>query len=130
TWSSSNAAVATVDAAGLSKAVGAGSAAITATAGGKRGLAQLVVVAVAPGTVKDLAVGAATDTSATLSFTEVDDGTGKPASYDVRAAVHPLTWWSAASVARGTCATPVAGTAIGAKRSCTVLGLVASTAYD
>jgi len=84
-----------------------------------------------PAGVTDLAVAATTDTSATLSFTEVDDGTGAPASYDIRFLPTPLVWGGAVpSVKRGTCATPVAGTAIGARRSCTVLGLTTGTAYD
>ena len=84
-----------------------------------------------PAGVTDLAVAAATDSSATLTFTEVDDGTGTPASYDIRLAPTPLVWGgSVPSVKRGTCATPVAGTAIGARRACTVLGLTTGTAYD
>ena len=84
-----------------------------------------------PAGVTDLAVAATTDTSATLSFTEVDDGVGGPASYDIRLAPTPLVWGGTVpSVKRGTCATPVAGTAIGARRSCTVLGLTTGTAYD
>jgi hypothetical protein len=85
----------------------------------------------APGTVSDLKVAGLTDTSATLSFTEVNDGTGKPASYDVRYVVGTtMAWGGTPSAGRGTCATPMAGTAIGAKRSCSVLGLSASTAYS
>jgi len=73
-----------------------------------------------PAGVTDLAAAAMTDTSATLTFTEVDDGTGGPANYDIRVAPTPLVWGGTApSVKRGTCATPVAGTAIGAKRTCT-----------
>src|SRR2546429_5924839 len=34
------------------------------------------------------------------------------------------------SVSRGTCATPVAGKSMGAKRTCTVLGLSAGTTYS
>src|SRR2546430_906552 len=84
-----------------------------------------------PAGVTDLAVAAVTDSSATLTFTEVDDGTGTPASYDIRLAPTPLVWGgSVPSVKRGTCATPVAGTAIGARRACTVLGLTTGTAYD
>src|SRR5439155_737007 len=83
-----------------------------------------------PAGVTDLAVAAATDSSATLSFTEVDDGVGGPASYDIRLAPTPLVWGGTVpSVKRGTCATPVAGTAIGARRSCTVLGLTTGTTY-
>src|SRR5438445_5553231 len=82
------------------------------------------------GTVLNLAVASATDSSLTLSFTEVDDGTGQPASYDVRYAVGALSWGSAPSVTSGTCATPVVGSAIGAQRSCTVLGLTPATGYQ
>src|SRR5207253_1998147 len=70
----------------------------------------------APGTVNDLAVSAVTDTSITLSFTEVSGGAGLPASYDVRYATKPLTWWLASAANRGTCATPIAGTTVGTRR--------------
>ncbi|PYP71541.1 MAG: hypothetical protein DMD41_12035, partial [Gemmatimonadetes bacterium] len=83
-----------------------------------------------PGTVTDLAVAGVTDTALTLAFTEVSDGTGQPASYDVRYAVGTLSWSAAPSVGRGSCTTPVAGSVIGAKRSCTVLGLTAATGYQ
>ncbi|HXO86778.1 MAG TPA: hypothetical protein VN803_14750 [Gemmatimonadales bacterium] len=75
-------------------------------------------------------MSATTDTSATLTFTEVNDGSGQPARYDVRYAVAPLSWGSAPDVTRGTCTVPVAGTAIGATRSCSVLGLDASKEYQ
>jgi hypothetical protein len=48
----------------------------------------------------------------------------------VRYAVGTISWSSASAVTRGSCATPVAGTAIGAKHTCTVLGLAASTGYQ
>jgi hypothetical protein len=83
-----------------------------------------------PGTVTDLSVASVTSNSATLSFTEVDDGTGQPAKYNVRYAVAPIAWGSATDVTQGTCATPVLGTAIGASRTCTVAGLASSTTYD
>ena len=83
-----------------------------------------------PAAVSDLAVQGTTSSSATLSFTQVDDGMGQPASYEIRYAVTPLSWGSAASVASGTCATPVTGGAIGATFSCTVLGLSPSTSYN
>jgi hypothetical protein len=83
-----------------------------------------------PGTVTDLSVASVTSNSATLSFTEVDDGTGQPAKYNVRYAVAPIAWGSATDVTQGTCATPVLGTAIGASRTCTVVGLASSTTYD
>ncbi len=128
-WTSSNPAVATVSGGGLETAVGGGSATITATSEGVSGKAAAGVTITKPGAVSDLTVVAVTDTSATLSFTQVTDGSGQPASYDVRYAVTPLSWGSALSVARGACASSVAGTAIGAKRTCTVPGLSAATGY-
>src|SRR3989475_7233916 len=41
-----------------------------------------------------------------------------------------LTWWLATSGTQGSCATPVAGSAIGWKRPCTVLALAAGTTYS
>jgi len=83
-----------------------------------------------PGTVNDLAVAGVSDSSVTLSFTEVTDGTGLPASYEMRFATGTISWPAASDVTRGSCTTPVAGTAIGARRTCTVLGLTQSTAYQ
>jgi hypothetical protein len=131
TWASSNPGVATVSASGLATGVTVGSSTISATAEGKNGQATLTVMALAPpGTVNDLSAAVTSDSSGTLSFTEVSDGTGHPASYDVRFSTAPISWGSAGSVVRGTCATPLAGTLIGAKRSCTVLGLAPATTYN
>lgn len=130
TWTSTNPSVASVSGTGLETGVGAGTTTITATSGGISGSAAITVNPIAPGTVSDLVIAAKTDTSVTLSFTEVNDGTGKAANYDIRFAPGTISWGSAANVSRGTCATPVAGTGIGAKRTCTVLGLAASTAYQ
>jgi hypothetical protein len=112
-----------------------GSYAVTAAedAGSLDGTAGMAVTAPppssVPGTVTDLALAGVTDNSVTLAFTEVSDGTGQPASYDVRYAPSPISWGSATSVTGGTCATPLRGSTIGAKRTCTVLGLSAATAY-
>src|SRR5438128_7798086 len=132
TWASSNTAVAPVNGSGLVSGVAAGPATITATSEGKSGTAALTVTATVtnPGTVTDLAVAGVTDTALTLAFTEVSDGTGQPASYDVRVGGGTLSWSAAPSVGRGSCTTPVAGSVIGAKRSCTVLGLTAATGYQ
>jgi hypothetical protein len=67
-----------------------------------------------------------------LSFTEVTDGSGRAASYDMRYVAGSTLSWGASvpSVTRGTCATPVTGTTIGVKRSCTVLGLKPGTTYS
>ncbi len=85
-----------------------------------------------PGTVADLAVATSSDNAVTLGFTEVDDGTGHAATYQMRYALNPIDggWGSATVVTRGTCSAPLAGTTIGAHRSCTVQGLAAGTTYD
>src|SRR5438128_6059818 len=134
-WASSNAGVVTVSGSGLLSAAAPGSATITATSGTVQGAAAITVIApvlAAPGTVSDLKVAGATDTVVTLLFTEVNDGSGRPATYDVRyVSGSTLSWGgSTPSVPRGTCATPLTGTTIGAKRSCTVLGLKAGTTYS
>ncbi len=130
TWASSNAAVATVTGNGLEAGLTPGTVAIAATSGGVSGSAAITVNATSPGTVSDLGVTGKTDTSVTVSFTEVNDGTGKPASYDLRFAPGTLSWGSASNPSRGTCTNPVIGMTIGAKRTCSVLGLTASTAYQ
>jgi len=137
TWTSSNSGVATVTGTGLVTGVGAGSATGTATSEGQSGTATITVTAppppppppAAPGAVTDLAIAGVTDSSATLSFTEVSDGTGQPASYDIRFAAGTISWGSATSVTQGSCKTPVAGTSVGSRRTCTVLALSSSTAY-
>ncbi|HEV7596299.1 MAG TPA: Ig-like domain-containing protein [Gemmatimonadaceae bacterium] len=83
-----------------------------------------------PGTVSDLSVSSTSTASAALAFTQVDDGTGQPAKYDVRYAIAPIQWGSASSSAMGTCATPLAGTAVGTSLFCTILGLAPSTSYN
>ena len=137
TWSSSNSAVASVDTTGLVKGIAPGTAVITAARGYKSGSASINVVAAGstppttkPGTVTDLKVMAADSNSVTLSFTQVDDGTGQPAQYDVRYAPPPISWGSAPSATSGTCTTPIAGTAIGASLVCKVQGLQRSSNYN
>ena len=132
TWSSSDNNVISIAANGLATNTGVGTATVTATAEGQSAQAQVTVTSAAnaPAAVTTLAVAAATDSSVVLSFTEVDDGTGQPAHYDVRFATSPLSWASAASVTRGTCSTPLSGSVIGSQRTCTVLGLLASTNYN
>src|SRR5207248_90534 len=60
----------------------------------------------------------------------VFDGTGQPAKYEVRYASGPMAWGSASSVANGSCATPLTGTATSGGISCDVGGLSASTSYN
>jgi len=138
-WTTSDAGVATVSGSGLVTGVAAGSATIRATSEGQSGTASVTVTAAPPppppppgppGTVGDLRVASVTDSSVTLAFTEVTDGTGAPAKYDIRWAAGTLSWSSATDVARGSCTVPMAGTAIGAARSCTVLGLAAGTGFQ
>ena len=83
-----------------------------------------------PGTVANLAAEATTDATVTLSFTQVDNGVGQPANYDIRYAVAPMSWGSAVSAVSGTCGSPVTGTVVGSMLSCTVLGLSPSTSYN
>jgi uncharacterized protein YjdB len=134
TWNSTDATKATVSAAGRVIGVAVGTVAITATSENHSATALITVkngtVVQPPGAISGLAVTAVTDSSATISFTEPDDGTGHAATYDVRAARTPIDWGTAASVAAGTCRTPVAGGTVGATRTCTIFGLGASTTYD
>ena len=67
----------------------------------------------------DLGASEVTDSSVTLSFTEVNDGIVQPASYHVRYSVRPISWGSASNDADGTCATHVVGTTLGARKTCT-----------
>ena len=83
-----------------------------------------------PASITNLGVSAIASTSVVLSFTEVDDGAGQAANYDLRYGVAPMSWGSANSTSSGTCATPIAGTGVGNSRTCTVLGLSPATNYE
>jgi hypothetical protein len=76
--------------------------------------------------VADLSVASVTDSSMTVRWTEVSNGDGGPASYRLRYASPAISWSSATEA----CSSPLAGTSIGAQRSCTVRGLAADAAYD
>lgn len=144
TWSSSNTGVATVSTTGLVTGVAEGNAVITAARAGKTGSGTITVTTSVggtgsppsppptgnPGGVTDLRVVATESTKVTLSFTQVNDGTGQPAKYDVRYAVAPISWGAAGSVTSGSCTTPLAGTGIGTSLTCDVLGLTPSTSYN
>jgi hypothetical protein len=80
----------------------------------------------APGVVTDLRIVHGTATSVTLSWTQVDDGTGNPAWYRMKYAAPPIDW-TRATVG---CKRTMRGVAIGANMSCTVEGLAAGTEYD
>lgn len=74
--------------------------------------------------VDDLAVVGATTSTITLRWTQVDDGTGKPASYRLKYAPPSIDWSTA------TIGCDVKGDRIGATASCTVAGLPAGTLFD
>ena len=81
---------------------------------------------VAATTVSDLAVSATTDSSVTLSWTEVDDGQGRPANYRVKYAAGSISWGTATVG----CQSTIYGVRIGATATCTLQGLSAGTAYE
>lgn len=91
---------------------------------------SLAVTSGTVGQVTDLRVIGSTDSSLTIRFTGVDNGTGNRASYDVRVAPAPITWGSASQVSSGTCATPVTGVRIGRRFTCSILGLAPGTGYE
>lgn len=74
--------------------------------------------------VKDLTVPEVGDSTITLTWTQVDDGRGGVADYEVRYA-RPALEWATAELA---CA--VAGKEIGAPATCTVEGLEPGVTYD
>ncbi len=132
TWSSTATSVASVNASGVVTAVAAGTATIRATIEGVVGSSAMTVTVPAPGlpgTVSDVSVSATNDTTATIQFTEVTDGAGDAADYEVRYSLAPMTWASATPVARGSCTVSVMGTTVGATRTCVVRGLAPSTSY-
>lgn len=76
--------------------------------------------------VEDLEVIAATASSLTLRWTQVDDGRGQPAWYRLRFG-SPLDIWKEGTIG---CARDIRGTAIGAEMTCTVEGLDPGTSYE
>src|SRR5437868_6210712 len=131
TWASSGTGVATVSGAGLVTAATVGSATITATSEGQSGTATVSVttVPVASVTVSPAAASVQAGQTVQLTATPKDAGGTALSGRTVTWASSNVGVASVPSVTRGTCATPVAGTTIGAKRTCTVLGLTAGTTY-
>src|SRR5690606_3370561 len=76
------------------------------------------------GVVDDLTITEATETSLEVRWTQVDDGTGRPARYRVKHAPASIDWSSAET----TC--DRVGDSIGAEISCTVEGLAPGQAYE
>lgn len=74
--------------------------------------------------VQDLTVTASSPTTLTVSWTQVDDGTGAPARYRLKYAAPPIDYGAA------TVGCNVTGDAIGDDVSCTIEGLAPGTTYD
>ena len=132
TWSSSNTGVAAVSGDGLAYGVAVGSAEIRATADGVQGQAGLTVSDAAPpptdpppGTVTDLTTTGTSETSVTLRWTQVDDGTGNPANYAVRYGTPTISWGSAHSTE-----VTVEGTTTSGSIGYTFTGLEPGTDYQ
>lgn len=84
-----------------------------------------------PGTVSDLSVATLSSTTARVTFTQQDDGTGVAAKYDNRLAVSPISWGAASSVTVGPCSSPYAPAGIiGSPVSCDLSGLTPGQAYQ
>lgn len=84
-----------------------------------------------PGTVSNLTVVPQSSTTALMSFTAVDDGTGVPAKYDNRLAVSPISWGATSSIANGACASPFAPAGvIGSTVTCLLTGLTPGQSYQ
>ena len=141
-WASSDPSVVSVNSVGQLLAGSVGTAVITGTADGVSGNASITVQASAggggggggsvtlPETITDLAIGTREERRVQLRFTEVDDGSGSPASYELRYALASgFQWGSALVVEKGTCASPMSGSAPGTTRSCWAEGLVAGEDY-
>lgn len=81
-------------------------------------------------TITDVTASALTETSATVQFTALSDGTGAAAKHDVRVAAGVISWGDASSVASGTCSTPFAPGVINTVVTCTITGLTTGQQYD
>jgi len=76
--------------------------------------------------VGDLHVTATTESTATVEWTQVDDGAGGPGVYELKYASPPIDWPSALEGCDGA----MPGDEVGRTMSCTVSGLSAETTYD
>src|SRR5262245_44253962 len=68
--------------------------------------------ALQPSEVTDLAAVGTSDSSVSLSFTDVDDGAGQPARYEIRYAESAASLAEAAAVRGGSCSGVVSGDSI------------------
>ncbi len=138
-WTSSDPSVASVSGSGGVAAVSAGQATVQAVVEGATVSAPVTVQApdapppsTDPGTIDDVRVVSTGETSMTVEFTQVDDGTGGPALTQIRYALSPMGWgWGSATVlADGACASPMTGGTVGSTRRCEIDGLLPGTSYD
>ncbi len=130
TWTSSDASVIGVDGNGLVSAIGVGGATITATSGAASGTASVASLApppapLLPARVTDLAVASVERNTMTVSWTQVDDGTGMPAKYLVRYGSPTISWASASATE-----VSVTGAGIGTQAQHAFTGLAAATQYQ
>ena len=138
-WESLNSTIATVRADGVVTAQAAGQVQIRATSESRSGTAAITVetdsdggdsgTTESPGEVADLRVASTTEGTVTLRFTEVSDGNGGAANYQIRYRDSGSfgNWGTAAVVRSGTCGDPVEGNAVGRTLECVVEGLAAGT---
>lgn len=145
-WSSANPSVASVSASGEVGGMAAGTTTIQASSGLAEASVPVEVSSPpsdgddggsnAPGRVTDLSVSQSAESAITLRFTEVTNGAGGAADYQVRfhAAIPFSDFGTAQVVTSGTCASPLdqplKGTSVGSTRTCTVEGLQPNTGYS
>ena len=79
-----------------------------------------------PGAVDDLLIVDTTDATLTARWTQVSDGAGSPARYQVRYGAPPIAFEDA-SIG---CDLTLAATEVGAEISCTIQGLESVSTYD
>ncbi len=93
--------------------------------------AQVAFVIIKNNQITDLRVSSTTTTSFTMSWTEVDDGTGSPAKMQFKFNTPGIDNFNTApAVTNGTCGGVVTGTTIGATKSCTITSLTNGVTYQ
>lgn len=80
-----------------------------------------------PNAVNDLVAHRIDSNTVAIGWTQIDDGTGSPASYRAKYAVSPMEDWKTATIG---CERTITGTEIGKRISCGIDGLSGSEDYD
>ncbi|MEX2375115.1 MAG: putative Ig domain-containing protein [Dehalococcoidia bacterium] len=130
-WLSSNQSVARVDDSGLVTTLDDGAAEVTASDGSVEGMTEVTVMAEdqtephVPATVDDLRVGETTETTVTVRWTEVTDGSGGAADYALRIGSPTIAWGPA-----GESEVTVAGSSVGGTLEYTWTDLLPGTDYE